>query len=228
MKSFTYYDYIKCIHTLRLNAVLKVAETEENYTPEKNKETKNKKQKLAKEILKNKREMVHFLNDFLKPRDKIRENDLIRCLNYKNKRYRYKSPELIYYLKSQKIIFVIEEENKIDDSIKYRMLNYCIDFMQEFISKYRYREENKYPIIIPILIYTGDKKIKKNKEKKEEKKKISEYVFENYELNFEYNLVDLNKYNLKYLIERNTLISYAMILEKAKKEQEINELLKAI
>lgn len=228
MKSFTYCDYIKCIHTLRLNAVLKLAETEENYTPIENKKEKIKKEKLTQEILKNKKEMANFLNDFLEPRDKIKENDLIRCLNYKNKKYRYKSPELIYYLKSQKLIFVIEEENKIDDSIKYRMLNYCIDFMQEYISKFKYEEENKYPIIIPILIYTGDKKINKNIREKDTDKKIGKYVFENYEIDFEYNLIDLNRYNLKYLIERNTLISYAMILEKAKKTQEIKEILKVI
>ena len=109
-------------------------------------------------MLKNKKEMANFLNDFLEPRDKIKENDLIRCLNYKNKKYRYKSPELIYYLKSQNLIFIIEEENTIDNSIRYRMLNYCIDFMQEYISKFKYEEENRYPIIIPILIYGGQVK----------------------------------------------------------------------
>ena len=226
MKSFTYYDYIKCIHTLRLNAVLKLAEIEENYTPTENEKEKIKKQKFTQEMLKNKKEMANFLNDFLEPRDKIKENDLIRCLNYKNKKYRYKSPELIYYLKSQNLIFIIEEENTIDNSIRYRMLNYCIDFMQEYISKFKYEEENRYPIIIPILIYTGEKKIYKNIIKKDREKKIGEYVFENYEMDFEYNLIDLNRYNLKYLIEKNTLISYVMILEKADKIEEIKEILK--
>ena len=45
-------------------------------------------------------------------------------------------------------------------------------------------------------------------------------------MDFEYNLIDLNRYNLKYLIEKNTLISYVMILEKANRIEEIKEILK--
>ena len=51
MKIFSYYDYIKCIHTLRLNAVLQLSEEGTKYQLER-KTTKNKHDKLVKNILK--------------------------------------------------------------------------------------------------------------------------------------------------------------------------------
>ena len=63
LKIFTYNDYIKCIHTLRLNAVLQLAEDSTEYVlePEEAKEEKYKHDKLAKVILKDKKEMAHQL-----------------------------------------------------------------------------------------------------------------------------------------------------------------------
>ena len=59
MNVFTYKDYIKCIHTLRLNAIFKLAEESSKYRLDiENTEDK----KVIKNILKDKNEMAIFIN----------------------------------------------------------------------------------------------------------------------------------------------------------------------
>lgn len=64
MKVFTYKNYIKCIHTLRLNAIFQLAEENANYNINRNK-INNRHDKLIKNILKDEKEMRKFINDFL-------------------------------------------------------------------------------------------------------------------------------------------------------------------
>ena len=56
MKVFTYKNYIKCIHTLRLNAIFQLAEENANYNINRNK-INNRHDKLIKNILKDEKEM---------------------------------------------------------------------------------------------------------------------------------------------------------------------------
>ena len=63
MKTFTYKQYIKCIHTLRLNAVLQLAEKSAEYKVNKN--SNYLKDKLINIIFKNKEEIAKFINNFL-------------------------------------------------------------------------------------------------------------------------------------------------------------------
>ena len=80
MKVFTYKNYIKCIHTLRLNAIFQLAEENANYNINRNK-INNRHDKLIKNILKDEKEMRKFINDFLEPNEKIQSQDLIKYTN---------------------------------------------------------------------------------------------------------------------------------------------------
>ena len=75
MNVFTYKDYIKCIHTLRLNAAFKLAEESSKYRSQKdNVEDK----KIIKKIMQDKNEMANFINEFLESKEKIENKNLIR------------------------------------------------------------------------------------------------------------------------------------------------------
>ena len=92
MKVFTYKNYIKCIHTLRLNAIFQLAEENANYNINRNK-INNRHDKLIKNILKDEKEMRKFINDFLEPNEKIQSQDLIKYTNsYITKKYKSNSP----------------------------------------------------------------------------------------------------------------------------------------
>ena len=132
MKVFTYKNYIKCIHTLRLNAIFQLAEENANYNINRNK-INNRHDKLIKNILKDEKEMRKFINNFLEPNEKIQSQDLIKYTNsYITKKYKSKEADIVYRLKSKEVFFLVEHQSKIDNNMPYRILNYCIDIIQEW------------------------------------------------------------------------------------------------
>lgn len=213
MKVFTYNQYIKCIHAFRLNAVMQLAEESTEYKleqPDKN----YSHDRLIKNILQDKKEATKFINQFVEPREEIKEEDLIRYTNsYITKKYKSKEADLVYKLKSKEVFFLIEHQRAIDNNMPYRILNYCLDIMQEWSKNKKIGRNTSYPIIVPIIIYTGNQKWKMAKNFKE--RQISEYVFERYKIDLEYNFVDINKLSKRFLLEKDTMFGYAMFIEKA-------------
>ena len=108
----------------------------------------------------------------------------------------------------------------------YRILNYCIDIIQEWKKSKKINQNTRYPIIVPIIIYTGNEKWKIPKNFKE--KQISDYVFENYKIDLEYNLIEINKLSKSFLLQIQSLFGYGMIIEKSKNKQELKENLELI
>ena len=132
MKVFTYKNYINCIHTLRLNAVLQLAEESEPYYLEQAKK-KYSHDRLIKNILTDKKEVEKLINQFLDPKKKVSAEELTRYTNsYITRKYASKEADLVYKLKNQEMFFLIEHQPTIDYSMPYRMLNYCMDIMQEW------------------------------------------------------------------------------------------------
>lgn len=227
MKVFTYKNYIKCIHTLRLNAIFQLAEENANYNINRNK-INNRHDKLIKNILKDEKEMRKFINDFLEPNEKIQSQDLIKYTNsYITKKYKSKEADIVYSLKSKEVFFLVEHQSKIDNNMPYRILNYCIDIIQEWKKSKKINQNTRYPIIVPIIIYTGNEKWKIPKNFKV-KDKISDYVFENYKIDLEYNLIEINKLSKSFLLQKQSLFGYGMIIEKSKNKQELKENLELI
>ena len=227
MKTFTYSQYIKCIHTYRLNAVMQLAEGMTEY------KLQNKKEKflhgqLLKSILQNKKEVAGFINEFVEPREKIRQEDLVHCTisSYITKRYRGKEADFVYKLKNKNIFFLLEFQNEMDSKIDYRMLNYCLDIMREWTKNRKEKRVESYPVIVPILIYTGKQKSRSLKEEKENYGK--EGIFEGNNPNFEYNFVDMNKFSKQILLEKGSMLSYVMFLEKSEGMEELPRNLESI
>lgn len=217
MKAFTYKDYIKCIHTLRLNAVFKLAEESSKYGLDSN-DVEDK--KIIKNILKDKKQMARFINKFLNINEAIDSKNLMEYNNeYISTKYKLDKNKLMYKYKNKEIIFIVDELFEFDNIILYEILNYCIGIMQEWNLTNKIRGENKYPVIVPILIYTGNQKI--NNIGKNNSEKISDYIFKNYDINLNYNLIDINKININYLKNKNSLLSNGIIIEKSKDKKEL-------
>lgn len=226
MKVYTYGQYIKCIHTLRLNAVMQLAEESEKY----NLNQVDKKYaygKLIKNILEDKKEATQFINQFIVPREKIKEEELVRYTNnHITKKYKSKEADLVYKLKNRDIFFLIEHQSTVDYNMTYRMLNYCLDIMQEWSRNKKMGKNMSYPIVVPIVIYTGSQKWKMPKKVRE--KRIGNYVFERYQIELEYNFVDINKLPRQILLQRDSMFSYMMFLEKAESNEELIKNLETI
>lgn len=216
MNSFIYRDYIKCIHTLRLNAVFKLAEESERYDF-KDKEEKNEQR--IKEVLVNDKEMTKLINNFLDLKEKIKYGSLERFDGrYIMKKYKMHQEKLIYKLKYKETYFLVEEVSKLDNIVLYEILNYCISIMQEWNLKNKIKQESNYPIIIPIIIYMGSEKL--NVRNIENNKNMGDYIFKNYKINLKYNLIDINKIPINVLMKINTNFSNIMLMQKFKNKKD--------
>lgn len=61
-------------------------------------------------------------------------------------------------MKNRNIFFIIENQSTIDYSMPYRMMQYAIEIMRLIINEKENKNKNyKYPLIIPIIIYTGER-----------------------------------------------------------------------
>ena len=215
MKVFTYYDYIKCIHSIRLNKRQGLSDEKVKYEIDDKKEesTNNEHDKLIKTILKNKEEMAKLINNFLKPNKKVDSKNLAKYTNsYITKKYMAKEADIVYKLKDDEIYFLIEHQSKKDNKMPERILNYSVDIIHEWSKEKNIKKKTKYPIIVPIVIYTGDGKWNIPKNFKDVQIENNEYL--NNKINIEYNLIDINKISVSKLLNQKSLFGYAMILEK--------------
>ena len=155
MKVFTYNDYIRSIHQLRLNAVMELAEEKNEYG-----KTRNTDDKLAKIVLKDKDAVIKFINNFIKPKENLKSGDLIKYTNsFINRKYRYKEADLVYKIKNKNVFFLIEHQSTVDDTMLTRLINYCIDIIYEWSrTASNFKGKVEYPIVVPIVIYTGKEK----------------------------------------------------------------------
>ena len=230
MKVFTYKNYIECIHKLRLNAVLRVAEEGETYnlevkTQEKNKDKKH--DKLVKTILKNPEEMAKIINEFLEPSVEVKSEKLAKYTNsYITQKYKSKEADIVYKLKNEEVFFLVEHQSTIDKKMPYRILNYCVDIMQEWVKSKKMKRQTKYPIVVPIIIYTGIEKWRIPKNFKDVQ--LSNQVFGDFKIDLYYNLIEINKLSKKYLIDQQSLFGYGMVIEKSRNKAELQENLELI
>ena len=178
--------------------------------------------------MQDKNEMANFINEFLESKEKIENKNLIRYdSKYISTRHKVDEKKLIYKLKKKETFFIVDEVYELDNIVLYEILNYCISIMQEWNITNKIRGESKYPVIAPIIIYAGTKKI--NNKCIQNKKQIGDYIFKNYNINLNYNLIDINKTSIEFLLKRNSLVAFGMILEKSKNKIELqNNLIKIL
>lgn len=222
MNFFTYKDYIQCIHTINFHKYEKLQEESEEYILGIGKRDKNDKpdDKIIKNILENKVEFKNFLKQFLSFENYLLEEKIQKYTNrYINVKYKAKEADIVYKIKDEDIFFLIEHQSTIDYNMPYRILNYCVEIIQEWVKEKNKKKIEKYPVVVPIVIYTGKEKWKVPQNYKEQQVRITTY--EKYRINLFYNIVDINRYNNEELLHHGTILSYAMIIEKSKNKEDL-------
>lgn len=210
---FLEYNAIMTLKEERTNYNI-FAKKQETYDEIRIKEIDKRHDKMFRNILARKKEMVQFINYFLKLKRKIQENQIIQCpTDFVTKYYKDKRSDIIYKLKNKPVYFLIEHQSTIDQQMPLRLYEYIGEIMR--------KEDNKgiYPVIVPIVIYTGFKKWKVATNLAH--KQYQSLNYKKYEINLEYNLITTEKYTFEELLERKTLFSSIMIIEKCKTKEEI-------
>ena len=221
MLKITYKEYLKYEELNRKNNNYnQVKEESENYTYDKN----NEHDKVFRDLLSIKEEALILINKALKPKEKIKEEIELYNNRFITSKYKDRESDIIYKVKNKNIFFIIEHQSTIDYSMVYRMLEYSIEIMRQIIQgKENKRKTYKYPLIIPIVIYTGDKKWDAKLSMKEIKERV-----EWYEEQEDISLVDINEYTKEELLKEKNLLSKVMLLEKSKNKIEFMENVKEI
>lgn len=116
-------------------------------------------------------------------------------------------------MKNRKIFFLIEHQTKIDYTMPLRMLEYEIAIIESAIDKRKLgRKDYLFPLVIPIVLYSGNKKWNVQQYMEDVQEKLEGY--EDTSL-ARYNIVDVNDFNEEELLKEESFLSKALLIEKA-------------
>lgn len=213
MVIFSYIEYLKYSRIIKEEYSLNEEVAEYKYD---NKKINHIHDKTFRKILDDKKEFTIFINKIFNLEEKVEEKDIEKYnRKFVSVDYTNQESDVIYKLKNKEIFILVEHQTKIDKKMPIRILKYELEIIRS-----RMDENNRleFPIIIPIVLYTG---------KQRWNAKIN-YPSYNSELaryrglkKVEYNLVDINDYTIEDLYKENSILTKIMILEKSNKYIEI-------
>lgn len=230
MKFITYQQYIEYLknnNTMKLKekeATYKISRREKKniYNEKRIQEVDKRHDKMFRNILSRKKEMANFLNQFLNLREKIEEKQIIQChTDFVTKQYKNKHSDIIYKLKDKPIYFLVEHQSTIDPEMPLRIWEYVGEIMQKesIIQETYLRKDKVYPVVVPIVIYTGFQKW--NAKRNFADRQYQSTNYKEYEINLEYNLIAVQDYTYEELQKKQTLFASIMIMEKCNDTEEL-------
>lgn len=188
MKYFSYNDFMDCTENGKIHNIARVEEKMANYEV-KNGDKEYKNQNNIIEMLKKKEELKNFLKEVLNCNELGEIEKIIYCNNIKSIVDSDIYNNVTCKIKYKEIYIFIKVIENIDNNISFIMLENSLNI----IRKWNSREKNKnkrYPIVVPIVIYTGKEKWKNSSDLKNNKIKYIKY--EGNRINFSYNIININ------------------------------------
>ena len=208
---------------------MRLEDSDEEYFYETKEERKihNEHDKLVKKILEKPREIEFVVRKALGIKEKLEieevRNEFITI------DYRGKQVDLLYKIKGKEVYLLIEHQSTQDVKMPYRILEYEVQIMDRSFRKNNYQTE-KLAKVIAIVIYTGpgEWKMPQRLEEIQISFNYSKKILEDYDLTVGYNLLDINKLSKEELLEGETLFGRMMLVERARREEELIEILEEI
>ena len=218
MRYFSYNDYMDYKGNIDMNNYGRVEEEKAEYILE---DGEINSQFEIIEILKNIEDLQDFLNEFVWADEPIKQNDV----TYYNANQTTQEKQIMYYdenenfeksnyenmitckIKSKEIFVIIKELHEIDLNIIYKMLEYSLKIIKGCEQNMLQNVRN--PIVIPIVIYTGNKKWNTNNYQL--KQKINYIEFKSNSINFAYNLIKINELGNSELKKMKSKVAKKML-----------------
>ena len=232
------YDYAEINEDEEQYNYIEINEDEEQYNYNEIKENKeihktepnikNIHDTSFRNVLANKMEAYLFINTVLKLKDtknEINIEELEQCDNrYITRDYYNKETDILYKIKNRQVYFLIEHQSSVDYEMPKRIMEYIIEILRKNVEHEEVKNKRyKLPLIIPIVLYTGNKTWKVKEYLGEVQEKMPGY--HNKEFG-RYILVDTNKYKEEELIEKEGALSKILLLEKSKDVEKAYEKIK--
>lgn len=187
---------------------------------DKNEETYQKHDKMFRKLLYNKTQVVELLNCYFQFKNKLKENDIERYnCKFVNAQFKTREADIIYKLKNSNIFFQIEHQSSVDHNMTQRIAEYEIEMIKLENSKKSNSKEIVIPLIIPLVIYTG------NTQKWNAHKNIIEAqpVLTGYKKRGigSYDVLDINTLETEELLNNSIFIYRIFAIEKSKNLEEL-------
>ena len=186
------------------------------------KEINNRHDKCFRDILSDKNEVISLLKDFVNPENTIKQQEIEPYnTSFITSKYQNREADIVYKIKGKNAFILIEHQSKIDTKMPYRLLEYYTEILRTTDEKCE-----KMPVVIPIIIYTGDTKWNTNGYISETQEIVDGY--DEGRLDIKYNLVQANNFKTKELLSKGTMLANAMIIENSNDTEELIENLQRI
>ncbi len=191
------------------------------------KKVNNPHDKIFRMILEDKTQVAELINRCLKLKDKIKPKNLeIYNSSFIDQKFSNQECDIVYKKKGQQVFFLIEHQSKIDYSMPKRILKYQIAIMEMSMKNKKIIKKNeKLPLVIPIVIYTGTGKWNVAKHIKDCREQLE--GLDNMDLG-SYVVLDSNEYTKQELLQDKLFILKMMALEKTKNPDELYDNLEKI
>ena len=218
MVTFTYSDYLKYKNFLPCT----INETSAPYSYNSIHDVHDK---LYRDFLNDKVEFSLFLKQFLNidicPDDLIKYNNTFITEDYKNRH-----SDIVYKVKNENLYILLEHQSSIDDSMNYRILEYYYYILKDTVNfPILKNRKYKFPMIIPILLYTGNRKWNFVPNIADKQADLNNKNLPSKKLDFEYYFVNINNYSKEDLLNMDSIVAYSMSIDKCKTEEEILDVL---
>ena len=184
--------------------------------------------KSIRKILLNKREAVIFINQALgleNTKNEIKEEEIELYNNqYVTKIYNNRISDIVYKIKNKNVYFLIEHQSRIDYSMALRIAEYIVAILG--IGSKKSKNKNMViPLVIPIVLYTGEKKWDAKECITDLEERLDGYGNKEFG---RYILFSINKDRKKEVVQMKGILSKIILLDSSKNEEELKENYKII
>lgn len=204
---FSYNDYMDYTENGEINEVKRVEEDIAKYELKNGtKTTYNSKNKIIK-MLKDKFYFKKFMKEFFN----LSEIGDIENISYYNDVENLSDKQnnnIICKIEDKEIFILIKVIDNIDPNITYKMFESTVKIIKRWNEEEK-KENKRYPIVIPVVIYLG--KQKWNIDCCDIYSKINYTQCERNRINFSYNIIDINKLEINKLQKMNSSIVKELI-----------------
>lgn len=192
---FSYNDFIDYMENGEINQIRKVEEKIAKYEVKNGEKTVyNTKNKIIK-LLKNKNYLKKFMEEFFNLSEIGNIKDVVYYDELENITDK-KNNNIVCKIENKEIFILIKVINNIDTNITYKMFENSINIIKRW-DKEEKEINKRYPIVIPIVIYTGKQEWNTNYYKINSK--VNYIKCSKNSINFSYNTISVNNLEIDEL-----------------------------
>ena len=181
----------------------------------------NSHDKIFRTILGKENEALYLINKFLNNPLQVTDIEKYNS-SYITKKLENRECDTVYKLKEKDVYFLIEHQTAVDKNMPTRLLEYMVEIIKSASTSKKHKKD-ELAVIMPIVLYTGKRRWTVKRYVKDIFSGIQQYKTEINKLEL-YQLIDVNNYTGQELLESESFITKAMLIQKIKSGEDFKEI----